>query len=166
MILRDPKCVTWIVSFPVNTDGAWLCASYLCVPSPQENITSYCVTLRYSESFVIQTALLETEWDGAHAMACYIILLLLVVTSRDSETLRNCSSDTAHSEVLEVTLAFSVVFVFYCASDLAEVAMDRGMIVVSIRCEYFQLLAACLSALKVYVDGNVRKRMLPRELTL
>jgi len=44
--------------------------------------------------------------------ACCIILVLLVVMSTDSETLRNCSSDTAHSEVLEVTVDFSVVFVF------------------------------------------------------
>jgi len=43
--------------------------------------------------------------------ACYIIVVLLVVMSIDSETLRNCSSDTAHSEVMEVTLDVSV-FVF------------------------------------------------------
>jgi hypothetical protein len=75
------------------------------------NITSYSLTLRYLASFVIHTI----TWDGIRRRpreACYIILALPVVMSTDSETLRVCSSDTAHDEVLEVTL--DVLFVFVC----------------------------------------------------
>jgi hypothetical protein len=84
--------------------------------------------------------------------------------SRDSETLRVCSSGTAHSEVLEVTLDVVVVFVFVFVFvfSLLETCGGCGGSR-NDRCEYSLRIFATFGSMFISsedVDRNLRKRML------
>jgi hypothetical protein len=84
------------------------------------------VTLRVL--WLRRQALFEMEWDGAHAGACYIILVLLVVMSTDCETLGTVCPTKRTVKCWKWHWTFRECSWLFCSSLCGERRNDR--------CEY------------------------------